>query len=83
MEEPMTTFIRRKAIFEWLGITRDDLEKCVSAGLIHPVTLPGATYKKYLTKEVKRVFTPGYAEGLRPGKPRRRSKLCRARRRKQ
>jgi len=61
MNEPETTFIRPKAIFEWLGITRDDLNKVVSAGLIHPVILPRGTYKKYLTKEIKRVFTPSVA----------------------
>lgn len=56
---PETTFIRRKAIFEWLGITRDDLDKLVENKLIHPVILPGKKYRNYITKEILRVFTKG------------------------
>jgi len=56
---PETTFVRRKEIFRWLGITRDDLDKVIENGLIHPVTLPGSKYRKYLTKEILRVFTKG------------------------
>jgi len=68
MEAPETTFVRRKEIFQWLGINWSDLDKCVKAGLIHPVMLPGAKYKKYLTKEINRVFTPVFAQGATPGK---------------
>ena len=56
---PETTFVRRKEIFQWLGITKRDLYRVVEAGLIHPVKLPGSKYRKYLTKEILRVFTKG------------------------
>ena len=59
MGVPETTFVRRKEIFQWLGITKRDLYRTVVAGLIHPVTLPGSKYRKYLTKEIQRVFTKG------------------------
>jgi len=56
---PETTFVRRKEIFQWLGINWYNLDKCVKMGLIHPVTLPGTKYRKYLTKEILRVFMKG------------------------
>jgi len=72
MEIPETTFIRRKEIFKWLGITKRDLYRVVDMGLIHPVMLPGSKYPKYLTKEINRVFTKGVRHETM-GKPKKKS----------
>jgi hypothetical protein len=56
MDLPDTTYISRQDVLRVVGITRDDLEKVVDAGLITPVLLPGAKYRKYITAEIQRVL---------------------------
>lgn len=56
---PSTTFISRADVCEWIGITPYNLEKVVKAGKLHAIALPGHKYRKYLTKEVMRVFMKG------------------------
>jgi len=56
---PTTTFISRAEVCAWIGITKNNLEKVVQAGKLHPFAVPGHKYRKYLTKEVLRVFMKG------------------------
>lgn len=56
---PETEYVRRKEIFQWLGISWYNLDQCVKAGLIHRYILPGQKYGHYLTMEIVKVFTKG------------------------
>jgi hypothetical protein len=56
---PTTTFLSRQDVCHWIGITKYNLEKVVKARRLHAFPVPGHKYRKYLTKEVMRVFLKG------------------------
>ena len=56
---PTATLISRQQVCHWVGVSKYNLLKAEEAGLLHTIRVPGHKYKKYLTKEVMRVFMKG------------------------
>lgn len=59
MAIPTTTYISREEVCKWVGIDCKHLYKVAKAGKLHAIKLPGYKTRKYLTKEIIRVFMKG------------------------
>ena len=63
-----TVFMTRGDVCREFGVSKDDLYKAATAGVLHRVVLPGCQYGKFLRVEVERVFGKLAKEGVCSGK---------------